>query len=89
MLKEWTQNIYVYDPICSEKDAERFGVKWFKGYEDMDAIVIMNDAKDFKNLNLEEMASKLRTKIIIDGRGIVNKKFAEKLGFIYMGVGRV
>lgn len=88
-MKEWTENIYVYDPICSEKDAKRFGVKWFKGYKDMDAVVIMNDAKEFKNLDLQALGKKLRKKIIIDGRGIVDKKIAEKLGFIYMGVGRV
>jgi len=52
-------------------------------------LSIMNDAKEFKNLDLQALANKLRKKIIIDGRGIVNKKFAEKLGFIYMGVGRV
>jgi len=52
-------------------------------------LSIMNDAKEFKSLNLQALANKLRKKIIIDGRGIVNKKFAEKLGFIYMGVGRV
>ena len=52
-------------------------------------LSIMNDAKEFKNLDLQALANKLRKKIIIDGRGIVDKRFAEKLGFIYMGVGRV
>jgi len=52
-------------------------------------LSIMNDAKEFKNLDLQALANKLRKKIIIDGRGIVDKRFAKKLGFIYMGVGRV
>jgi len=86
-MKEWSENIYVYDPICSEKDAERFGVKWFKGYEGMDAVVIMNDAKEFKDLNLEELAKKMRTKIIVDGRGIVDRTEAQRAGFFYLRVG--
>ncbi len=86
MLKEWSNNIYVYDPICSEKDAERFGVRWFEGYEDMDIIVIMNDAREFKNLDIENL--NMRHKIIVDGRGIINKDRAKELGYIYFGVGR-
>ncbi len=87
MLKEWSDNIYVYDPICSEKDGERFGVRWFEGYENMDIIVIMNDAREFKNLNLENI--NMRHKIIVDGRGLVDKKKAKELGYIYLGVGRL
>ena len=87
MLKEWSDNIYVYDPICSEKDAERFGVKWFEGYENMDIIVIMNDAREFKNLDIGNL--NMRHKIIVDGRGLVDKKRAKELGYIYLGVGRL
>ncbi len=89
MLKEWTENIFVYDPICTERDAERFGVKWFRGYKDMDIIVIMNDAREFKNLDLKKIANAMRCKIIVDGRGIVDREKAKSLGFIYLGVGRV
>ncbi len=86
MLKEWSDNIYVYDPICSEKDADRFGVRWFEGYDNMDIIVIMNDAREFRNLNLENL--NMRHKIIVDGRGLVDMKKAKELGYIYLGVGR-
>ena len=86
MLKEWSDNIYVYDPICSEKDADRFGVRWFEGYDNMDIIVIMNDAREFKNLDLENL--NMRHKIIVDGRGLVDMKKAKELGYIYLGVGR-
>ncbi len=85
-MKEWSENVYVYDPVCSEKDAMRYGAKWFEGYEDMDVIVIMNDAKEFKELNLKDL--KMRHRIIVDGRGIVDPKDAKSEGFIYMGVGR-
>ena len=86
LIKEWSDNIYVYDPICSEKDAKRFGVRWFEGYENMDIIVIMNDAREFKNLNLENL--NMRHKIIVDGRSLININRAKELGYMYLGVGR-
>ena len=88
MMKEWSENIYVYDPVCDERDAERYGAKWFKGFEDMDAVVIMNDAREFRNLDLDDLATKLRTRVIVDGRGLVDPREARKRQFIYYGVGR-
>ncbi len=88
MLKEWSDNVFVYDPVCNKKDTDRYGVRWSEDYEEMDVIVIMNDAREFRNLNLEDIARKMRHRIIVDGRGIVDKKKAKSLGFIYFGVGR-
>ncbi len=88
LLSEWSDNIYAYDPVCSEKDAERYGAKWSEKFEGMDIIVVMNDAKEFKEMNLVKIAEEMRNKIIVDGRGIVDKEKAKELGFIYLGVGR-
>ncbi len=88
LLKEWTDNIYVYDPVCSEEDAKKYQVKWADRFKDMDLIVMMNDSKEFKNLDLENIAKEMSHKIIVDGRGIVDKKKAKELGYIYLGVGR-
>jgi UDP-N-acetyl-D-mannosaminuronic acid dehydrogenase len=89
LLKEWSDNIFVYDPVCSKEDAERYGVRWSEDYEGMDIIVIMNDARKFKALNLQELGDKMRHKIIVDGRGVVDKEKAKSLGFIYLGVGEI
>ena len=88
LLREWGENIYAYDPVCSEGDAKRYGAKWSEKFEGMDIVVVMNDAKEFKALNLEHLAKSMRHRIIVDGRGIVDKEKAKSLGFIYLGVGR-
>ncbi len=88
-LKEWGANIYAYDPICSGKDAERLGVEWSRGYENMDAVVIMNDAAEFRSLDIRELERKMRTKVIVDGRGLISRKDAEQSGFTYRGIGNV
>ncbi|MFA4701998.1 nucleotide sugar dehydrogenase [Pyrococcus kukulkanii] len=88
-LKEWGARVYAYDPLCTSEDAERFGAEWKEDFRDVDAIVIVTDHKEFKSLNLEEIAGQVRSKVIIDGRNAVNPKVAKELGFVYLGVGRV
>ena len=40
-----------------------------------------------EELGLEELAKKMRTKIIVDGRGIVDRTEAQRAGFLYLRVG--
>ncbi|NJE26420.1 nucleotide sugar dehydrogenase [Thermococcus sp. MV5] len=88
-LKEWGAKVYAYDPLCSEKDVKRFGAEWKEDFKDIDAIIIVTDHKEFKSLNLEEIAKQARNKVIIDGRNVLDAEKAEKLGFAYFRVGRI
>ncbi|AMM53553.1 nucleotide sugar dehydrogenase [Pyrococcus kukulkanii] len=88
-LKEWGAKVYAYDPLCTLEDAKRFGAEWKEDFKDIDAIIITADHKEFKSLDLEEIAGQVRNKVIIDGRNILSAEDAEKLGFIYLRVGRV
>lgn len=87
-LKEWGANLYAYDPLCTSEDAERFGAGWKDDFKNVDAIIITADHKEFKSLDLEKIAEEVRTRIIIDGRNVIDPERAEKAGFIYMRVGR-
>jgi UDP-N-acetyl-D-mannosaminuronic acid dehydrogenase len=88
-LNEWGANVYAYDPLCTREDAERFGAEWKEDFKDVDAIVITADHREFKELDLGKIAEEVRTKIIVDGRNVIDPETAEKAGFIYMRVGRV
>jgi len=88
-LKEWGARVFTYDPLCNEEDAKRFGAEWKEDFKDVDAIVIVTDHKEFKDLNLEEIAKQVRNRVIVDGRNILDPRKAEKLGFVYLRVGRV
>ncbi len=88
-LKEWGANVYAYDPLCTKEDAERFGAEWKEDFDGVDAIVITADHREFKELNIEKIAERMSTRIIVDGRNVIDPKKAEKSGFIYMRVGRV
>ena len=88
-LKEWGANIYAYDPLCTPEDAERFGAEWKEDFKDIDVIVITADHKEFKSLNLKEIAEQVRNKIIIDGRNVLEPEKAQKHDFIYLRVGSI
>jgi len=87
-LKEWGANVYAYDPLCTREDAERFGAEWKEDFRDVDAIVITADHKEFKELDLEKLAGEMRSKVIIDGRNVIEPHKAEELGFVYYRVGK-
>ena len=87
-LKEWGACVYAYDPLCTPEDAERFGAKWKEDFKNIDALIIVTDHREFRELNLDEIAKQVRNRVIIDGRNVVNPKDARKKGFIYLAVGR-
>jgi nucleotide sugar dehydrogenase len=53
----------------------------------MDAIVIVTPHTDFLTMDLVELKKVMRTPIIIDGRRLIDRKNATKLGFIYRCIG--
>jgi len=52
------------------------------------ALVIVTDWPEFKTLPLKEIKNKMISPVIIDGRNILSRSFAESYGFIYRGIGR-
>jgi UDPglucose 6-dehydrogenase len=56
--------------------------------EGSDALVIVTEWNEFKNLDFEKVRSLLRQPIIIDGRNLFEPDEMSRLGFIYRGFGR-
>ena len=92
-IKEIGGNVHTVDPYVSGETAEKeFGVdthsQTLDGVADgADAIVIVTPHKEFNRFDLAEMKKAMRTPIIVDGRRIVDRKNAAKLGFVYKCVG--
>ena len=53
-----------------------------------DAIIIVTAHKDFHDLEPTFLKSKMKTPIVIDSRGIIDKHAATKSGLIFRGIGR-
>ena len=73
--KKMLDNIeYVKDPYDAIKDA--------------DALVIVTEWNEFRNLDKEKMKQLLKEPNVIDGRNVYGPKEMKELGFNYIGVGR-
>ena len=89
-------SIKMYDPIAIENTKKIIGTTNEKliysedidtTIMDADAIIIVTEWDQIKNINLEVLKKLMRGNIIIDGRNIFNRKEVEDLGFIYNAIG--
>ncbi len=53
-----------------------------------DALLVVTDWNEFKNLDLERMRDSMTQPVILDGRNIYQPQQMKALGFTYHGVGR-
>lgn len=89
-LKELKVNVRIYDPYF--KSTEFLGIISENNLEDslkeIDAIIIVTAHKEFFNINLSFLASKMKNRIIVDSRSVMDIHSAQKAGFIFRGLGR-
>jgi UDP-N-acetyl-D-mannosaminuronic acid dehydrogenase len=79
--------VIVYDPYTSETFGGERSLSLEDAVKDSDAIVIVTDHPEFKNIDLDVIGRIMRHKIIIDGRRVIEPYQAVKHGFRYYGVG--
>ncbi|MFH1856637.1 MAG: UDP-glucose/GDP-mannose dehydrogenase family protein [Candidatus Omnitrophota bacterium] len=93
MLQEEGAKIKAFDPQAMErardvlKDVE-FCDNPYKAIEGADALVIITEWNEFKELDLEKIKKLLNAPIVIDGRNIYDPEKMKKMGFNYLCVGR-
>jgi len=93
MLQHEGARIKAYDPVALEnarrllKDVilceDAYSVA-----EGCDALVVVTEWNEFKQLDLPRIRKLMRRPIIIDGRNIYDPEQMAKLGFVYRGMGR-
>ncbi len=86
-------SVKAYDPKAMDVARKMLtGVKFFKNpYEvarGSDALVIVTEWDEFKQMNLDKIRSLMAHPIIIDGRNIFDPQMMEAKGFIYKSIGR-
>ncbi len=60
----------------------------YDALENADALVIFTDWQEFRNPDLELIASKLNKNVIFDGRNLYDPKVVKTAGFEYYSIGR-
>jgi UDP-N-acetyl-D-mannosaminuronic acid dehydrogenase len=86
-LKKLRANVFLYDPLFSREEIESFGAAYCDSFDNMDCLVIVTDHKEFREYNWQEISKKMRTRVIVDGRQVLEPAKVRKLGFVYRGIG--
>ena len=89
-LKQLNAKVKIYDPYF--KSIEIFGIKtennMVDALDNTDAVMLITAHKEFHDLEPTFLASKLKTPIVVDSRGIIDNHAAKKAGLIFRGLGR-
>ncbi|MBI2559361.1 UDP-glucose/GDP-mannose dehydrogenase family protein [Candidatus Woesearchaeota archaeon] len=85
--------IKAYDPKAMEKAKDFLkGITYcnnpYDVAKDADALVIVTEWNEFKELDLKRINGLMRHSLIVDGRNIYNPEMLKKEGFTYISMGR-
>jgi UDPglucose 6-dehydrogenase len=86
-------HVVAFDPIA-EAEARRLipGVEFASGslaaVEDADAVVLVTEWQEFKELDWSDVASRMRGTLVVDGRNALDATAVQAAGLSYEGVGR-
>jgi UDPglucose 6-dehydrogenase len=93
MLQAGNADVTAYDPE-GMKNANKYfdqlecANDMYSAMDGADAIIIITEWPEFKNLNLEKAKELMTKPVLIDLRNIINSKYAQASGFKYYSVGR-
>lgn len=85
--------VKAHDPEAIENAKRVFGdkIKYyndkFEAIKDCDAVIIVTEWNEYRNLDLERCKEVMKKPIILDTRNLLDKNKVKSTGFIYEGVG--
>jgi len=85
--------ITAYDPVA-EKEARKliqgveFATSALECVRDADAVVLVTEWKEFKDLDWREVAGAMSGRLIVDGRNALDPEVIREAGLDYEGIGR-
>jgi UDPglucose 6-dehydrogenase len=86
-------SICAYDPVAMDQakqlieDPIEYAEGPMEALHSADALLILTEWKEFRSPDFEEMARRLKTKRVFDGRNMYEPLVARDAGLIYEGVG--
>ena len=94
-LLQMGARVKAFDPIANQACREqrpnlkiRYCASARELAEDADALVLVTEWKEFRKLDLAELAGAMATPILVDGRNLFQPEEAIAAGFDYSGIGR-
>ncbi|UCF69855.1 MAG: UDP-glucose/GDP-mannose dehydrogenase family protein [candidate division WOR-3 bacterium] len=85
--------VKAYDPAAIERAKKMMkGIDYcrdlYETADGVDAIILVTEWDEFKQMDLERVRRTMRKPVFIDGRNVFEPKKMKDLGFIYCGIGR-
>jgi len=87
--------VQAFDPAAREHARQvlpqkevTFADSAYEAIEGADALLILTEWQEFRDLDLERVRSLLRYPIVIDGRNLFDPAVMREHGFIYLSIGR-
>jgi len=94
-LLQMGARVKAYDPVampaCREQHAElriQYASSALEAATGADAIVIVTEWREFRDLDLKLLAGRMAHRVLVDGRNIYEPGAAAAAGFDYTGIGR-
>ena len=86
-------HVKAYDPVAMDRAAEEmpevtYCATAYDAAKDSDALLIVTEWNEFKQLNWEKLHRFMRQPIVVDGRNLYDPAELAARGFSYWGVGR-
>ncbi len=85
--------VRAYDPVASDnarrvtRDVD-FCADAYETASGADAVVLVTEWNEFKQVDLARVAASMKQRVLIDGRNIYDPERMRQLGFQYSGIGR-
>mgnify|MGYP005836861967 CR=1 FL=1 len=91
-LLEAGATVAAFDPAAADAMQKLFpDVEYvrtpFDAVDGADALILVTEWSEFRQIDLAEAARRMKGKILADGRRIYNKSFVEKAGLQYLTIG--
>jgi UDPglucose 6-dehydrogenase len=92
LLEDTGCRIKAYDPIAMEEAAKImprviYCEDAYKVASGSDALILVTEWQEFKELNLKKMASLMNRPVMVDSRNLYNPEEMIRAGFLYDGIG--
>ncbi len=93
MLQHEGARIKAYDPVAMNNakrilDHVEYCDDPYSVAEDADALVLITEWNEFKQLDMQRILGSMRQPFLLDGRNIYEPTKMRSLGFVYRGIGR-
>ncbi|NYT14479.1 MAG: nucleotide sugar dehydrogenase [Methanomassiliicoccales archaeon] len=81
-------DVVVHDPYANEEYRAPLTKKLDEALDGSDCAIFVTDHTIYETLTLDFISSRMRTKVIVDGRDLFDAEMCENAGFYYSGIGK-